>query len=832
MTPSALMRYLVGMLGKPAMLADRLPWWLPVGPDGAIDPTNSNFYQQATIWTTRTGGFLRVVRADLPDTIAASPEDITAYHDHLLRILNRYGDGWRIMFDMIRMPTPSYLPACDFQNEMARLIDEERRGQFSGSDTFDNATFITIRLLPDDREQLMRWMRTNERIDLSSQVDWFDRNSRSFIDDLATQIPGVEILSGDELATYLAFTASYREIAVKMPSSGTLCANLPAADWYNNSKHDSKVWIGDQAMATVEVRDFGEANPDMLEGIYSAPFPLRCVAVYDGMSPDTRAKYLKGIEKAHNLKKLTPKGWMTAVITRSTQGAETNPESERGISMVRRFKGDPSGHPICRGWVTVTTWGSSRAEADARAAEIEQTFNAAGIVAAQATLNDYHALMANIPGLDGKDDTVCKYGMLIPALTRLAPVTGVDIGPAEDKWAGGPALAVGRTPRGMPYRFALTRPGSDLAHIVGFGQSGSGKSTLAGLFSSHMLKYPNSRVLICDTEMSALVNCWVHGGDWTDLGGSGVGVQPLRHVDEAEQFSWAYSWLIEALREEGVTIENTPTLSDALTDGMKHIAAIRDPNERTLTRLQAYCSMDMRIARAIGHYCKGQGPYGEQYDGVVSSYGASRFVCIEIFKITRQQRSHLMISALFQALYRDILNGKQPTLWVADELAPLLRHPVWGPRLENAGLTMRKHWCALMLLTQDIRHFDTPAGKALLAQMATRLFFPNRGITQPQNAEPYLQLGFQPHMLELVANGRPKSDVVIQTEKDMQMVSFALGPIGRRTIGAGTAADKARAFDIREHGIEPGEPFRHEWFRETTAQWIARTGWGERRDAA
>lgn len=809
--------------GRPERLEDRLPWWLPV----------NGSHREADIWTTKTGGLLRVGAVVLPDAGAASPQDIIDYHKQLGRILNRYGDGWRIMFDMIRLNTPSYLPECDFGGiEAARMIDAERRGQFGAENTFDNAGFISIRLLPQRKDDLMRWMTTNKAIDIGDQVDWFDRHSKQFFADLAFHVPHVSLLSGGDLATYLSFTANYRQHGARMPTSGALCSSLSGSDWYNNTKGDPKVRIGDKFMATVEVKDIAEAHPDVLEDIYAAPFPLRIVTTYEGMNPETRTSTLAKLEKAHSLRSLTPKGWAMAIASRSTEGAETNPESLRGIAMVQEFKANPHAFPICKGWATVTTWGASRAEADQRAAEIEKRFNAAGILAAQATLNDYHALMANIPGLDGWDDTVCKWNLLIPAVTRLAPVTGVDIGPAEDKWLGGPALAVGMTRRGMPYKFAITRPGSDLGHIAAFGKSGSGKSVLANLFASHFLRYLNSRILMFDVEQSALVNCLCHGGDWTELGGSGIGVQPLRYIDDPHGFREAHAWVIEALREQGLTIEREPDVNEAVTDGMKHVAML-PANERTLSRLQSYCSMNQRVAQALGHYCAGQGPYGRQYDGVMESYGTSRFICIEIAKIIDDPNSHLLIWALFQALYREVLNGKQPTLWIAEELATIINHPVWGPKLEKAGLTMRKHWVSLMLITQDPRHFNNPAGKALLKQMATRLFFPDRGIKHEEHAEAYLRLGLTPHMLDVIAEARPKGEVAIQTETATQVAAFDLGPLGLRIIGAGTAADKARAFEIwQDRGIEPGEPFLREWLRETTAEWKARVGFGERRKAA
>ena len=73
----------------------------------------------------------------------------------------RLGTGWMVHCDAIRSRAPEYPDSGDFPDVVTRLIDEERRAQFTAEGAhFESEYFLTLTYLPpvEAEEKVKGWM--------------------------------------------------------------------------------------------------------------------------------------------------------------------------------------------------------------------------------------------------------------------------------------------------------------------------------------------------------------------------------------------------------------------------------------------------------------------------------------------------------------------------------------------------------------------------------------------------------------------------------------------------------------------------------------------------
>ena len=110
------------------------------------------------------------------------------------------------------------------------------------------------------------------------------------------------------------------------------------------------------------------------------------------------------------------------------------------------------------------------------------------------------------------------------------------------------------------------------------------------------------------------------------------------------------------------------------------------PDRRTLTQLHTFLAGDEAARQTLRYYLKGQGPYGELFDGVVASYGEAAVVGVETQDIVQlEEAAPLAIAAVFRALRRDRLVGDAPKLVIVDEAWSLLQQRAVRARDRELG---------------------------------------------------------------------------------------------------------------------------------------------------
>jgi type IV secretion system protein TrbE len=543
-------------------LPDWLPWLFPLRDD---------------LVATKAPGLLRCYALELPDLETASREALAAFHAQLEDAFSRLGGGWTVTIDQWRRHVPGYLPPSDFAGCLAaQRVDAVRRRRFEGKGAvFHNTAFLALHYVPTERDAVLGFLLEREISRVRATIDAFTEETDALAGGLAHVLPGIQVLEQEALSSYLSATATYRPGRVSMPDA-YLDAQLGGVEW----ETDPAPRVDGLHLRTVELLSYGPVSPLTAEGLHELPFECRWCVTFHGLDAEEQRKEVETLRKRWLLKRKGLASLLADAVTKNPDAGRARPDIDRALGELDLIQGDLRGRPFAMAHANVHVWDEDREVAEGNAALVRGHLTAQGLRARVATLNSFHAPIADVPGnVNGETVNVRRPRVPLAALTRVAPVTGVGGGHREDRRLGGPALLVAETRRGVPLFWALHAPGSDVGHTAVVGRTGAGKSTLLALVALQFLRYPGANVVLFDRRGSFMVPCLCAGGDWIELGGGGAGVQPLRAVDDPAERAWAHGWLGRALRLRG--LEPSPQRDEALDAALGHVAGLAPASARS-----------------------------------------------------------------------------------------------------------------------------------------------------------------------------------------------------------------------------------------------------------
>ena len=808
------------LLEREEYLSDWVPWldWLDHRRDAV---------------TTVTGGLLCAAVLHTPDLETASPEALDGYHARAGEAFARLGTGWSAWVDQWRTAAPGYLPGSAFGgNPGARAIDDSRRRQFTDAarPVFATTTVLALHYMPRAREAAMAILTERDDTLAASAIGHFRETTDALLMELAHAMRGVSRLAGDQLASLLHASTTYRPRHVSAPG-GQIAPQLVEHEWVTWPA----VEIDGLHLATVEVHGFGSPHALTCEGLHELPFEARWVTTFHGLDPDDRRKEVGEVRKRWATKQRGFGAIITEIVTKNPYAGRTDPEADRAIAQMDVLQGELADRPFALASCNVHVWADTRALADERAARVAAYLRSRGLVARPAWLNNVLAPLGDMPGnvtqetmraglLRGRGPAmnVRRTRVEMGAITRVSPLTGISQGHEADWRFGGPALLMATTRRGMRFSWAMNAPGSDSAHTAVVGKTGSGKSVLLALMAAQFLRYDGARVAVFDRGRSFMVPCLALGGDWIELGAGGKGVQPLRAVDRPEEMNWAHEWVMRALKVRGLT--TTPQTEMAVGEALRLVAEAPE-ERRTLSLLHAYLGQNNDARGTLAHYLAGQGPYGELFDGVVASYGDAPVIGVETRDITQlEDAAPLAVTAMFRAIQRDRLVGDSPKLVMVDEAWSLMGNEHFSDVIESWAREMRKLKTALVLATQSVHDLAGDRTKVIFDQIANRIYLPHAEAMRPQTRALYEAAGLTEEQVQLLSVARPKGEYLLQTEELTRLVDIRLEGEALAICGASTPADHARALALLGRGVQPGEAFLGEWLAQSTRDWLAAQG--------
>ena len=768
---AALLDRIRGHEARPAGLADHLQWAAVAAP-GVIQ--------------NRDRALSRTWRYQGVDTRVAAPSELNRLSTALSQALSRLGSGCMLHLDAIRRPVRPPAPGPHFPSPLSRLFDEERRGLFEDGAAFESQFFLTLTLAaPQQRQE------TLQRIFVEDPTASLDPPSTSLLLRLeeSSEILEAQLgrllalrhLSTTEQLTYFHFCLTGLEHPIAEPASGQLVANALCdqeliGGW--------KPRIGQQHIRVVRLNAYPTTTtqPAMLDPLTDLPRAYRWSTRLMIVSPEEADKKVKNLQWMWYTRRQDARTRLRRAVSANSPAPDADEREIFEDRSARAMAADSAellerlhGHTevLCAYTTKVVIHASRAEEAEATASECMQALNRRGFGAALEASNTLDGWLGSLPA-HGRADLRRDP---IPSLNvaDLLPVTGSWSGhatvPSRYFPENSPALMWTLTEGATPFRFNLHS--QDVFHALLLGPTGAGKSYLTSHLALQFLRYPQAQVFVFDKGYSSFLPCLAAGGVHYDIASprsASRPFQPLRHIDDEAEYTWAVSWLDTLLRLQG--LETRAAERGALERALQ-LVATEEPDHRTLDALLIQLA-DPRIQAHLRPYCEG-GSLERLLNGASDPLQESHFLAFELGHILDADPRALVPVQLYLAhALAKRRSTARPTLLIWDEAWRALEDPYCRGWIKNDLATARKQNCGVVLITQSIAQLVEPELRTLVDEAAqTKVYLPNPAASKPETRQLYQALGLSERQCQLVATMTPKRDYLYASREGARL--FQLG---------------------------------------------------------
>jgi type IV secretion system protein VirB4 len=163
-----------------------------------------------------------------------------------------------------------------------------------------------------------------------------------------------------------------------------------------------------------------------------------------------------------------------------------------------------------------------------------------------------------------------------------------------------------------------------------------------------------------------------------------------------------------------------------------------------------------------------------------------------------------------------------PTLILIDEAWMALMHSLFGARVNQWLLQLRKQNAAVVLATQSPAQLaELPQRHTIIDSCVTKIFLPNPDAATPTGAPPYHDLGLNARERALLARAVPKRDYYVKSPRGSRLFDLGLGPVALSFLAP--SIDKRRWVEklIATHGPNwPAVWLEERGLGATWAEWV------------
>jgi type IV secretion system protein VirB4 len=435
------------------------------------------------------------------------------------------------------------------------------------------------------------------------------------------------------------------------------------------------------------------------------------------------------------------------------------------------------------------------ARADVVAGEILKVLNEAGCPARLETVNALEAYLGSLPGHGYPN--LRRPLLSTRNIADLLPVTsvwpGLPTNPSPFFPPQSPPLLWAATAGSTPFRVHLHD--SDVGHTLVLGKTGSGKSVLLALLAAQFRRYPGAQVFAFDVGYAMWALAHAAGARHYDLAAGRVDVlcfQPLARIDDPAERAWAADWLETVLGLQGVTV--TPPLR-ARIDRALELVGRNEPPHRTLIELTVQLQ-DETLAAALRPYTVA-GNYGQLLDAGTDDLAEGRFQVFELkHLLALDDRIALPVLLYLFRRIEERLDGS-PTLLLIDEAWMALMHSLFGARVHQWLLQLRKQNAAVVLATQSPAQLAQLAHRhTIVDSCVTKIYLPNPEAATPAQAPLYHALGLNDREIAMIARATPKRHYYFTSPRGSRLVELGVGPVALSFLAADPGASMA---ETRRH---------------------------------
>jgi len=786
---------------RPNCLADYLPWACLVAPGVVLN---------------KDGSYQRTAQFRGPDLDSTTEEGLVAVCARINNALKRFGSGWGLYFEALRLPAQDY-PQCDWRDPVAWLIDEERRGHFSETgDLYESAYYLTFGFLPPaDRvgkfeDVLIETPQDIEDLVGRDHLARFIAETDKALDLFANVLPSARFLSDDETLTYLQSCVSPKRHPVKAPETPAyLDAVLGGADLIGGLEPV----LGGEHLRIISVQGFPSATePGLLDEMNSLGFSYRWMTRFLPMGKTEATKVLGRYRRQWFSKRKSIMAVLKEVMTNEASAlvdTDADNQAADADAALQALGQDYVGFGYATTAICVHHEDSNVADEMMRA--VERVVNGRGFVTIRETVNAVDAWLGTIPGLAYAN--VRQPIVHTLNLAHMMPLSAVWAGPERNAHLDGPPLLYATTGSHTPFRL-VTHQG-DVGHTLVVGPTGAGKSVLLSLLALQFRRYENAQVFIFDKGESAKAATWGMQGEHYALGGDGaLCFQPLARIDEDNSGAWAQDWIVGLLTHEGVEV--TPEVKETVWTALTSLASA-PAAERTMTGLVALLQSS-NLRQALLPFTL-EGAHGAALDADRETLGSNDWQCFEMEELMHAKSLVLpVLTYLFHRL-EERFDGR-PTLLILDEAWVFLDDPLFAERIREWLKVLRKRNVSVIFATQSLSDIaNSSIAPAIIESCGSRIFLPNDRALEPQQAETYAQFGLNARQTQIIAQATPKRDYYFQSRAGNRLFDLSLGPVALSFCGV-SSKDELKTMNALRAQMG-ADSFATAWLSQRGLHWAA-----------
>jgi type IV secretion system protein VirB4 len=795
---------------KADRLADHLPWAVLVAPGIVLN---------------KDGSFQRSFQFRGPDLESATEAEMIAISARLNNVLRRFGSGWALFFEADRVESQGY-PISTFPDPLSWLVDVERRARFDRDEQsvitqghrahFESAYYVTLVFMPmpDQVDATERMVLDREghgaRRDWHRELASFKAETDRVLDLLSSFMPSVEPLDDAATLSYLHGAISARRHPVAVPETP---AYLDAILVDTMLSGGLEPMLGDCHLRTLTVTGFPNlTRPGILDALNHLGFSYRWSSRFVALDKALATRTLTSFRRQwFNKRKSIATLLREVLYNQPTQLIDSDADNKvADADLALQALG---GDEVAFGYLTatITVMDEDRQRAAEKLRAVERVVNGMGFTAKVETVNAVEAWLGSLPGhlyANIRQPIVHTLN-----LAHLVPVSAVWAGPTRNHHLDGPPLFYAETSGSTPFRFA-THIG-DVGHMLVVGPTGAGKSVLVALLALQFRRYEAAQVYIFDKGYSARAAILGMGGSHHELGiGGALAFQPLRHIDDPAERSWAGEWLVALFDHEKVVV--TPEIKEAIRSALGNLATA-PVEERTLTGLSLLIQSNA-LKAALQPYTL-EGPFGRLLDAVSPGIAAGDLQCFETEGLMQEEGALVpVLTYLFHALEKRF-DGR-PTILILDEAWIYLDKPLFAARIREWLKVLRKKNVAVVFATQSLADIaGSSIAPAIIESCPQRIFLPNDRAIEPQIQEIYRRFGLNGRQIELISRATPKRQYYLQSRQGNRLFELGLGPIALAFCGASSADDQKRISQTLSEAGSDG--FAAAWLIARGLSWAA-----------
>src|SRR5207302_7872773 len=490
-------------------------------PKGLGDLLNYAALVDEGICLLKDGALLAAWSYSGPDMESASHEELAVLSSQANSALARLGNGWMLHADAIRQPSVGYPEGGAFPDPTTRLIDEERRGQYTAEGAHYESRYrlaLTYRPPADVEARLSALFFEGDREvrrGWGHVLEIFRKTVADMEDALSARL-ALARLDSAGLLTYLHTCITGLRHPVRVPKIPMyLDGVLASQDLYGGFRPR----IGELDLRVIGITSFPpESAPEMLGFLNRLPVEFRWSTRFIFLDPAAAERALKvyrrnWFQKRHGLAGLLKESFNFGTVTFANKDAVAMAQDADDAV------GEASANVVRFGYFTcnVLLLDPDRERLDATAREVVKQLQHHGFGARVEEVNALDGYLGSLPGHGYQNVRTPPLHTL--NLADLLPLTsmwpGLEQHPCPYYPSGSSSLCYAATAGATPFRLNLHV--SDVGHTLILGPTGSGKSTLVGLLIAQFFRYPDAQVFLFDKDYSAYVLAHACGAEYYDI---------------------------------------------------------------------------------------------------------------------------------------------------------------------------------------------------------------------------------------------------------------------------------------------------------------------------